>query len=85
MKVNHSLKAAIMEVMDNQIKNNDPPETSLTLKRLQKEGFSEFDARQLIGQCVAVELFDVIKLQKPYDNERYIGHLLNLPTPPVDD
>ena len=40
MKTNPHLKAAILEVVDNQIRDNDPPETKKTFNRLMKEGNS---------------------------------------------
>ena len=39
--VNQRLRKAILEVINNQIRDNDPPETKLTLIRLQDQGFSE--------------------------------------------
>ena len=41
-------------------------------------------ARQMIGQCLAVELFDVLKHGKPYNNERYVKNLIALPKEPFD-
>jgi thioredoxin-related protein len=65
MKVNENLRNTIFEVIDNQINANDPAGTAITLKRLMKEGYSEFEAKQLIGQVLAVELFDVMKKKIP--------------------
>ena len=36
------------------------------------------------NKCVVVELFDVMKLGRPYDNERYIENLIALPKEPFD-
>jgi hypothetical protein len=49
MKVNENLSNAIFEVIDNQINDNNPAETAITLKRLRDEGYSEFQPQQLIG------------------------------------
>jgi hypothetical protein len=38
MTVNERLRNAIFEVIDNQVKANDPPETAATLTRLMDEG-----------------------------------------------
>jgi hypothetical protein len=84
MKVNENLRNAIFEVIDNQINDNNPAETALTLKRLRDEGHSEFEARQLIGQAVAVELFCVMKKKIPFNEARYIKNLKNLPKEPVE-
>ncbi len=84
MKVNENLRNVIFEVIDNQINDNNPAETALTLKRLRDEGHSEFEARQLIGQAVAVELFCVMKKKSPFNEARYIKNLKNLPKEPVE-
>lgn len=84
MEANHRVREQIFEIINNQIEANDPPETKLTCNRLRKEGFDDFQAKQMIGQCLSVELFDVMKFGKPYDNERYIKNLKALPKEPFD-
>jgi len=42
---NSYLKAAILEVVENQMRNNDPPETRQTCDHLIQEGHSEEDAK----------------------------------------
>jgi hypothetical protein len=84
METNDKLREQIFEIIKNQLRDNDPPETKITYDRLIKNGFDEFQTRQMIGQCLAVELFDVIKNGKPYDNERYIKNLKKLPKEPFD-
>jgi len=84
MKVNENLRNAIFEVIDTQIADNNPVETAITLKRLRDEGHSEFEAKQLIGQAVAVELFDIMKKKVPFNKVRYIKNLTNLPAEPVE-
>lgn len=66
------------------MKDNNPPETKIAYDRLRKQGFDDFVTRQMIGQCVAVELFEVLKFGKPFDNERYIKNLSGLPKEPFD-
>ena len=82
MKVNEKLRNAIFEVIDNQINENNPAETAITLKRLRDQGYSEFEAKQLIGQAVAVELFYIMKKNVPFNETRYIKNLTNLPKEP---
>ena len=84
MKIDTELRDQIFKVVENQIKANDPPETKITNKRLIASGYSQFETKQLIGQCVAVEMFSVIKEQKPFNEQRYVKNLLNLPKPPFD-
>jgi len=56
----------------------------ITLKRLMSEGYSEFEAKQLIGQGLAVELFDVMKKKVPFNEARYSRNLKHLPKEPSD-
>ena len=84
MKVNERLRDTIFEVIDNQIDADDPPETALTLERLMNEGHSDLQARQLIGQAVVVEVIDALKNKKPYNQQRYIQKLRNLPKEPQE-
>lgn len=84
MEINEKLRAQIFEIIENQRRNNDPPETKATYDRLRKQGYDDFVTRQMIGQCLAVELFDVLKFGKPYNNERYIKNLIALPKKPFD-
>ena len=51
-------KALIIEVVDNQIRDNDPPEARQTLDRLMVEGISRDDAKIYIAQAVCVEIWD---------------------------
>ena len=85
MKSNPGLNAAIMEVVDSQIRNNDPPQTSQTLQRLVTDGHSEEEARRLIACVVSAEIFDVLKQQQPFDLNRFVNGLNNLPALPWDE
>ncbi len=84
MKVNENLRNAIFEVIDNQTNANDPVETAITSKRLMNEGYSELEAKQLIGQALAIELFGVMKKKVPFNEARYIKNLKHLPKEPSD-
>jgi len=84
MKVNTELRDQIFKIIENQMKKNNPPETKLAFKRLQKEGNSEFVTKQLIGQCVALEIFRIGKFRETFNEERYIRNLRNLPKEPEE-
>jgi len=76
---NPHLQAVYLEAVDNQLQNNDPPETRLTLDRLRKLNFSEHDAKLLIASAIAVETYEVMNTQKPFNRERFIHNLQCLP------
>ena len=79
---NERLQKAILEVITAQIRDNDPPETKQTYERLRQEGFSDRDTLKLIGYVVAAEVFTVLKENRRYDREKYIGALKMLPRLP---
>jgi len=84
MKTNEILRAQIFDIIKKQMMSNDPPETKQTFERLNRLGYSEQDAKMYIGQCVAVELFNLLKYKKPFDEHRYITNLKKLPKEPFD-
>jgi hypothetical protein len=74
----------LLEIAENQIRDNNPPEAKMTLKRLVQLGYSDFEAKQLIGKCIALEIFKVIKERQLFDQKRYVKNLNNLPDEPVE-
>jgi len=84
MKTDDNLKEQVFEIIKNQLIANDPPETKITYDRLRKLGYDDLQTRQMIGQCLIIEIFEVIKNQKPYNNTRYINNLQKLPEDPFD-
>ena len=78
------MRKIFMEIINNQIRENNPPETKLTLDRLISEGFSERDAMEMIGCVVISEIFDVLKNKEEFNEERYIAELNKLPESPFE-
>jgi hypothetical protein len=84
MEINRDLKEHLFGIIENQLNDNDPPETKITYDRLRKEGHNNAQAKDLIAQCVAVEIFGVFKSDKPFDEVRYIKNLKRLPKEPME-
>jgi hypothetical protein len=84
-EVNPQLNAAIMKVVENQLRSNDPPQTQQTFKRLVDAGHSEDEAKRLIACVVSAEIFDVLKRQEPFDLDRFVKALDRLPTMPWEE
>ena len=82
METNEVLREQILEAIENQIRDNNPKETNLTYLRLIGLGYSKTASKELIGQCMAIELFDVLKHKKPFNEIRYIDNLGKLPKDP---
>ncbi|MBA4368431.1 MAG: hypothetical protein C0403_12435 [Desulfobacterium sp.] len=84
MEENPHLKSALLEVVENQLKANDPPETRKTLERLTAKGYPEYEAKKLIACVVASEIFDVLKKKELFNLERFVKALNALPKLPED-
>lgn len=85
MKPNPHLNKAILEIVDNQLQANDPPETKATYDRLRAEGHTDKEARNLIGCAVVSEIYDVLNTQQPFDRQRFVAMLERLPELPWAD
>ncbi|NIA09386.1 MAG: hypothetical protein GWP10_06575 [Nitrospiraceae bacterium] len=85
MESNSRLKAVILQVVDNQLKGNNPPETKQTYDRLIKEGFSKSEAKRLIGCVVFAEIFDVLKNKETFNQGRFVKALNKLPKIPGEE
>lgn len=72
----------ILEVVENQLRDLDPPETKETYDRLVASGFSDDQARRLIAAVLLDEISRVLKHTQTYNPERYIASLKKLPKLP---
>lgn len=79
------LQAAIFEIIENQIHDDSPREAKQALERLLTEGQNREEAMKLIGCAVAVELFEIMKHQQPFNESRYIENLKRLPQLPWEE
>ncbi len=79
---NQRLQQAILQVVQQQIEQQDPPETKQTLGRLQAEGFSRGEALNLIGYVVAAEVMGVMEEGRRFDRDRFVAALKALPKLP---
>lgn len=66
---NLRLKKLILEVVDNQLRENDPPVTRESYNRLIDAGYSVSEAKEKIGAVVIEEIYDVMKENQPYDEK----------------
>jgi hypothetical protein len=76
------LAAAVLELVDTQLRDGKPPETRATLERLVAAGYTPEGARQLIAHVVISEVFGVMASGERYDESRYLAALRRLPTLP---
>ena len=52
---NPRLQATYLEVVDNQLRDNDPPETRMTYDRLKALEYSDRDANLLVASAIALD------------------------------
>ena len=83
-KTNPHLRMAFLEVVDNQLRDDNPPETKETLERLIREGYSAERAKELIAQAVVVEAYVVMKTKTTFNRERFVRNLMALPQEPKE-
>lgn len=79
------LRAAIFEIIENQINSNNPPETKKTYDRLLAEGYSEEEVMKYIGCVVSTEIFGVLKEGRAFNEKSYVKALKDLPKLPWDE
>jgi hypothetical protein len=68
---NLRLKRILLGIVDNQLRNNDPPITRETFERLQAEGYDAKQAKEKIAAVLAEEIYNILATQKPHDDARY--------------
>ena len=73
---------SILNTVDNQLRRNSPPEVKETYARLLSQGYSDKDARQLIGSAFSIESFMILMHHELFDLARYVATLRNLPRLP---
>ena len=82
---NPQLAAAILEIVDTQLRDRTPPETRETFDRLIGLGYTPEGARQLLAHVVVREIFTVMARGESYDAVRFVAALHRLPVLPDDD
>lgn len=83
--MNPVLHQAIMDIVDNQLRDNTPPETRQTLERLIADGHTPDNARRLIGCVVSTQIYDILARDQPFDETAYVAALRRLPILPWDE
>ena len=79
------LRQTVLEVVENQIRDNEPPETRQTVERLMAEGYGAEEARRLVATAVVRELFHIMKDKEPFNRERFLWNLTHLPDTLYDE
>ena len=79
------LTTVYLKVVENQLRDGNPPETRQTLQRLLKEGFDEKASKLLIASAIAAESYFVLKSRTRFNRERFVRNLRRLPNQSTGD
>jgi hypothetical protein len=72
---NPHLRAALLEVIENQLRASDPPETRQALERLLAAGDTREAAKAKIAAVLLEEIYDMLTKQVPFDRTRFAQRL----------
>jgi peroxiredoxin family protein len=72
-------REGVLQAVETQIRDKEPPETGKTLERLRKEGRERDEAIRLIACVLMDEMFHVMEQQRDFDRARYVQGLSRLP------
>jgi uncharacterized hydantoinase/oxoprolinase family protein len=61
---------AVFDVINNQIQDNNPPETKQTYDRLMKEIKNHDEVMKYIGVVMMAEILDILKSKKPFNKKK---------------
>ena len=80
---NYTLYEALQEIVRDQIRKYDPPETKQTYHRLIKEGLPEDEVMRQIVYILSVEVYEILDCDDvPFNQEQYVKRLKALPIKP---
>lgn len=74
-QTNPYLKGAVLEAVENQLRDRTPPEAAEALERLKAGGYSENRAKERIAAVLVEHMYTVLRDQIPFDNASYVRDL----------
>lgn len=72
---NKYLRDSILQVVDNQLKDDNPPCTKQTFERLVKAGHSPKRAKEMIAAVLIEEMSYIMKKNQLFNEERFCSKL----------
>jgi len=67
-----------LSAVEEQMEHDDPKEVRLTFHRLTDQGYTEEEAKVKIATVLLEEIYDVLKENEQYKEERYVSRLRQL-------
>ena len=68
---NPHLRQHILDVVDNQLRDNTPPAAREAYERLQAGGYTPIQAKEMIAVLVIECIYDILKTDTPYNEAEY--------------
>jgi hypothetical protein len=78
------VRETVVELLAAQLRDDAPAEARHTLARLVASGYTDEEARALIGCAIANELHVSLGTDERFDESRYVASLGRLPALPWD-
>lgn len=75
---NPRLQKLILEVVENQMRDNTPPETKITYDRLTASGDTPLTAKKKIGSVVVSHIYEILHDGAGFDEAQFVRDLLSL-------
>jgi len=79
------IKEQLLQVVENQLNLNDPPETKATLGRLLGLGIEDEIAKLMIADCIQIQMKEMFRDEKVFNSNRFSELLDKLPGNPYED
>jgi hypothetical protein len=73
------VERVLREAVLDQVREKNPPETAVTLERLQRDGMSRDEAIRWIMAALLQEMSVMIRDNRTYDRDSYVAALDRLP------
>jgi hypothetical protein len=78
-------REALFEAIETQMKEGEPAETKATFNRLLADGYSRKETMRLLACVLVVELNDMVRDNRVYDEASYAKKLKALPRLPWEE
>lgn len=78
MDSDKTLKDPFIQVVDDHLASNDPPETKAALDTLVDRGRSTGQAKSLVASVVRIEMQEMMATGREFDNAKYAAALEKL-------
>jgi hypothetical protein len=84
VRIHNTFRDKVFEILETQLRDNNPPEATIAFERLLSMGYEDIIAKDLMVKCLMIEISDALNNNKLFNENRYIKNLLRLPHNPEE-